>query len=61
MLTFYPEFETQSLLEPEIFIVMDMSNSMKGEAEKQAKKVSFKFWSTGSCLFFFKDEHHVHV
>lgn len=41
MLTFYPEFETHSLLEPEIFIVLDMSNSMKGDAEKQAKKVNF--------------------
>ncbi|XP_053376593.1 uncharacterized protein LOC123533425 [Mercenaria mercenaria] len=40
MLTFYPEFETESVTEPDITIVLDMSNSMKGAAEEQAKKVA---------------------
>jgi hypothetical protein len=40
MLTFYPEFETQSVSEANIIILLDMSNSMKGQPEEQAKKVN---------------------
>ncbi|XP_060575380.1 protein mono-ADP-ribosyltransferase PARP4-like, partial [Ruditapes philippinarum] len=40
MLTFYPEFETQSVTEANIIILLDMSNSMKGQPEEQAKKVA---------------------
>ena len=42
MLTFYPEFESKALPEPEILIILDMSNSMKGTAQEQAKKVKQK-------------------
>ena len=39
MLTFYPEFESVSDVDPEIIILIDMSNSMKGKTEEDAKKV----------------------
>ena len=39
MLTFYPEFESVSDTDPEIVILLDMSNSMKGKPEEDAKKV----------------------
>ena len=39
MLTFYPEFESVSEQDPEIIILLDMSNSMKGKPEEDAKKV----------------------
>ena len=40
MLTFYPEFESISDTDPEIIILLDMSNSMKGKPEEDAKKVA---------------------
>ncbi|XP_033113003.1 protein mono-ADP-ribosyltransferase PARP4-like [Anneissia japonica] len=39
MLTFYPEFESESSKLPEILLVLDLSNSMKGENLLQAKKI----------------------
>ena len=41
MLTFYPEFESISDPDPEIIILLDMSNSMKGKPEEDAKKVTY--------------------
>ena len=40
MLTFYPEFETESIPDPEVVLMLDCSNSMKGEAFDYARKVS---------------------
>ncbi|KAK3587647.1 hypothetical protein CHS0354_032855 [Potamilus streckersoni] len=39
MLTFYPEFESEKEESAEILFLIDMSNSMKGDAERDAKKV----------------------
>ncbi|KAL3858028.1 hypothetical protein ACJMK2_012644 [Sinanodonta woodiana] len=39
MLTFYPEFESEKEESTEILFLIDMSNSMKGDAERDAKKV----------------------
>ncbi|XP_064404134.1 protein mono-ADP-ribosyltransferase PARP4-like isoform X3 [Halichondria panicea] len=39
MLTFYPEFEADTITENEIIFLLDLSNSMKGEALTSAKKV----------------------
>ncbi|XP_019851276.1 PREDICTED: uncharacterized protein LOC100633591 isoform X2 [Amphimedon queenslandica] len=39
MLTFYPEFEAESIVENEIIFLLDVSNSMKGDALDNAKKV----------------------
>ncbi|XP_033122166.1 protein mono-ADP-ribosyltransferase PARP4-like [Anneissia japonica] len=39
MLTFYPEFESESDDSPEILLVLDLSNSMKGDNLVQAKKI----------------------
>ena len=43
MLTFYPEFESISDPDPEIIILLDMSNSMKGKPEEDAKKVTYSY------------------
>ncbi|XP_065907785.1 protein mono-ADP-ribosyltransferase PARP4-like isoform X2 [Dysidea avara] len=39
MLTFYPEFEAESIVDNEIIFCLDCSNSMKGETLVSAKKV----------------------
>ncbi|XP_063404518.1 protein mono-ADP-ribosyltransferase PARP4-like [Mytilus trossulus] len=39
MLTFYPEFEAAEDNETEIILVLDLSNSMKGKALLEAKKI----------------------
>ncbi|XP_076077942.1 protein mono-ADP-ribosyltransferase PARP4-like isoform X2 [Mytilus galloprovincialis] len=39
MLTFYPEFEAAEDNETEIILVLDLSNSMKGKALQEAKKI----------------------
>ncbi|XP_041462873.1 protein mono-ADP-ribosyltransferase PARP4-like isoform X5 [Lytechinus variegatus] len=39
MVTFYPDFEASSVEKPEIVLLLDCSNSMKGEPLKQAKKI----------------------
>ena len=39
MLTFYPEFEVAEDNEMEVILVLDLSNSMKGKALTEAKKV----------------------
>ena len=39
MLTFYPEFEAAEDSEMEIILVLDLSNSMKGKALIEAKKI----------------------
>ncbi|XP_071961516.1 protein mono-ADP-ribosyltransferase PARP4-like [Antedon mediterranea] len=39
MLTFYPEFESEDNESPEILLVLDLSNSMKGENLLEAKKI----------------------
>ena len=39
MLTFYPEFEAQASQGYEIVFFLDLSNSMKGKALEEAKKV----------------------
>ncbi|KAL8613683.1 hypothetical protein ACOMHN_029775 [Nucella lapillus] len=40
MLTFYPEFEVGSQDTPEVVILLDVSNSMKGASLQSAKKVA---------------------
>ena len=39
MLTFYPEFEAQTSHGYEVVFILDLSNSMKGRALEEAKKV----------------------
>ena len=39
MLTFYPEFEADTITENEIIFLLDLSNSMRGEPLISAKKV----------------------
>jgi poly [ADP-ribose] polymerase len=39
MLTFYPEFEAAEDNEIEVILILDLSNSMKGKALLEAKKV----------------------
>ena len=39
MLTFYPEFEAAEDSEIEVIFVLDLSNSMKGKALTESKKV----------------------
>jgi len=39
MLTFYPEFEAAENNEIEVILILDLSNSMKGKALLEAKKV----------------------
>ena len=39
MLTFYPEFEATSMDTFEVIFLLDLSNSMKGTALVEAKKV----------------------
>ncbi len=39
MLAFYPEFESGQVEDPEIVFLLDCSNSMKGEAIRDARKV----------------------
>ena len=39
MLTFYPEFDAKSMEETEIILLLDCSNSMKGDPIEAAKKV----------------------
>ena len=43
MLAFYPEFEADTEQEQEFTFLLDMSNSMKGQASRDAKKVFTKF------------------
>lgn len=40
MLTFYPEFEAEEVTNGEVVITLDTSNSMKGSAMLEAKKVA---------------------
>ena len=40
MLTFYPEFEVGSEFNTEVIIMLDVSNSMDGQALKNAQKVA---------------------
>lgn len=40
MLTFYPEFESEEVTEGEVILILDTSNSMKGEPLTEAKKVA---------------------
>ncbi|CAG5134171.1 unnamed protein product, partial [Candidula unifasciata] len=40
MLTFYPEFESEEVTNGEIIIILDTSNSMKGSALLEARKVA---------------------
>ena len=39
MLTFYPEFESEEIDNPEVVFLVDCSNSMKGDAIQHARKV----------------------
>ena len=39
MLTFYPEFEAQTSHGYEVVFILDLSNSMKGKALEEARKV----------------------
>lgn len=39
MLTFYPEFEACEADDVNIILLLDLSNSMKGEAIQSAKKI----------------------
>ena len=39
MLTFYPEFEAGEQAELEVVFLLDLSNSMKGQALEDAKKI----------------------
>ena len=39
MLTFYPEFEADAMEELDVIFLLDLSNSMKGSALQDAKKV----------------------
>ncbi|KAJ8026534.1 Poly [ADP-ribose] polymerase 4 [Holothuria leucospilota] len=41
MLTFYPEFEVPQLKKPDVTVILDCSNSMKGESFEHAKKVCY--------------------
>ena len=41
MLTFYPEFEVPQLKKPDVTIILDCSNSMKGESFEHAKKLCY--------------------
>ena len=40
MLTFYPEFEASTEGRSEVIFMLDLSNSMKGENLKEAKKIA---------------------
>ncbi len=65
MLTFYPEFEAPSTPGYEVIFILDLSNSMKGKALQEAKKVlllalhhlpaacSFNVVVFGSCKLMF--------
>ena len=39
MLVFYPELDVSNLANPEMVLVMDSSNSMKGSSLEEAKKI----------------------
>lgn len=39
MLTFYPEFDADFDPQQEVIYLLDMSNSMKGQAARDAKRV----------------------
>ncbi|XP_071818546.1 protein mono-ADP-ribosyltransferase PARP4-like isoform X4 [Apostichopus japonicus] len=41
MLTFYPEFEVSRVKNPEVSVILDCSNSMKGDSFEHAKKICF--------------------
>ncbi|XP_063954630.1 protein mono-ADP-ribosyltransferase PARP4-like isoform X5 [Lytechinus pictus] len=53
MVTFYPDFEASSVEKPEIILLIDCSNSMKGEPLKQAKKILLLtlHHMTDDCIF----------